>query len=164
VSLRHSAGTFPAIIYFERILPDAKGYHRVIVAPDTSHPTPSGYERKECRTLREQDRLTDRLNSQDREMFADLTARDRQVMSAKRAHTRSVLQARMLQSGCTEFERAFIKGALLHLDLKEMEQSRFTVNGYFYAREFDGPDPSKQGMGTIKPPKLSDKLAGALSR
>lgn len=158
LNYRNAAGTIEPVIYFE----NKRG--RVIVAPDTRHPTPVGYERKECRTLAEVDALTRRVNSQDQAHFDDLMEKDRLIMQSKREKIKATLGQRLLAIDCSAIERSFIKGAFAYFDRKERESAKCVVRGYFSQREYDHPldglDPGKQ----LVMPKPSDRLAAILTK
>src|SRR6267142_6485260 len=100
------------VLYFV----NRSGY--VIVAPDQSHPCPQGYEKRWCRTLREVDSLTRRLNMQDQNMFAHLMERDRQQIVAQHARIKSKLNQRLLAIDCGPAERLFIQSAYKYMDRK----------------------------------------------
>lgn len=150
------------VVWFE----NKAGY--VIVAPDHSHPTPQGFERKECRTLHEIDVLTKRLNRQDTDMFSRLMENDRRQMRAKHEQIRSKLGQRLLAVNCSNVERLFILRHFRYMDQKEKEILKCEVNGYFHQREYDSPgsDPidrhGKQLEATT--PKLSDRLASLMTK
>jgi hypothetical protein len=146
-----------SVVYFE----NQRGY--IIVAPDTSHPTPQGYIRRECHTLREIDLLTRRLNLQDKSMFDNLMEKDRRIMQDKRDSIRSRLRQRMLAADCTNFERRFIRGAFEYLERKEKENTEFQIRGYFTQREFDAKKAGTEDYGKqLVMPRMSDRLAHAL--
>lgn len=149
----------PPVVYFE----NARGY--LIVAPDVSHPTPQGYERKECKYLHEVDKLTKRMNQQDQDQFAHLMQKDQEIMRQRREKTRSNLRQRMLAHDCSPFERRFIQGALQYLDRKEKENTEFKIRGYFQAREFDSSSGGVEDYGKqVQPAKMSDRLAALLTK
>jgi len=154
---RNAPGLIEAVIYFE----NAKG--RIIVSPDTSHPCPQGYERREARTLAEVDRLTRHVNQQDQSAWDDLCAKDRAMMQERRDRVRSKLRQRMLASDCTAFERRFIQGALEYLQKKEDDLYRANVRGYFHQREFGSNDVQLPEPKSLVP-KMSDRLANLLTR
>jgi hypothetical protein len=149
------------VVYFQ----DANGY--VLVAPDRSHPTPAGFERQECHTLREVDDLTRKLNRQDSNMFSHMWEKDRQTMIESHERHRTALRQRLLAPDCGPAERVFIKRAFAYFDKKEEEYKHYHVNGYFHQREYDSPgsDPiekhGRQLEATV--PKLSDRLASILT-
>jgi hypothetical protein len=151
------------VVYFE----NKEGY--VIVAPDRSHPTPQGFIRRECHHLHEVDRLTRKLQTQDRNMFSRLMEKDRKQIQAKHEQIKSKLRQRLLAVDCSRVERLFILGAFQYLDKKERELLKCEVGGYFHAREFDSTnkyggteDHGRQLEKVV--PKMSDRLAAALSK
>jgi hypothetical protein len=150
------------VIYFEN------RDHYVIVAPDHRHPTPAGFERRECHTLREIDQLTARLNRQDTDMFTRLMAQDREAIRRRHSEIRSKLGQRLLAADCSSWERMFIQSMYRYMDRKEEELTRCEVRGYFHQREYDSPgrDPVEQHGRQLEAtvPKMSDRLAAALSR
>lgn len=148
------------VVYFE----NSSGY--VIVAPDQSHPTPQGFERKECHHLHEIDSLTRRLNQQDTNMFGRLMANDREQIRAKHTSIRSKLGQRLLAVDCSPVERAFILHMFRYMDRKEEELTRCEVRGYFQQREYDSKlakvdDYGGQLERTV--PKMSDRLASLIT-
>lgn len=155
---RNAPGTIEPVIYFE----NKRG--RVIVAPDTSHPTPEGYQRRECRTLAEVDALTRRVNAQDQAHFDDLMEKDRRIMQLKRESIKAKLSQRLLAIDCTPIERAFIKGAFAYFDRKERESAKCIVRGYFSQREYDHPLDGLEPGEQLRMPKPSDRLAALLSK
>jgi hypothetical protein len=150
-----------AVVYFE----DKSGY--VIVAPDQRHPTPANFERKECHTLREIDRLTQRLNRQDTDTFTRLTQSDLAQMKVRHGQIRSKLGQRLLAVDCNCWERVFIQRMFAYMDRKEAEIARCEVRGYFHQREYDSPgrDPLEQHGRQLEAtqPKMSDRLAALIS-
>lgn len=168
---RNAPGQIEPVVYFEaprdfhtgtRLV--KKGY--IIVAPDASHPTPQGYERKECRYLHEVDKLTKKMNEQDAEQFGALMAKDREIMRERREKNRRTLRQRMLAPDCSAYERRFIQGAIEYLDRKEKENTEFQIRGFFVQREYDSPstDPIDNYGTQVKMPKMSDRLASLLSK
>lgn len=154
------------LVYFSRKLPD--GTEHIIPAPDTRHPTPPGYIRRECRHLNEVDKVTRIIVKQDQEFFARMLANERAAGKSFRDGVRSRLCRRMLEIDCTAFERTFIAGALDYLVKKEEEIYTIKrVGGYFHQREFDSDKSGPVEEDYSKPvtmPKMSDRLAEALSR
>lgn len=147
------------VVYFE----NKEGY--VIVAPDHRHPTPEGFERRECKTLKDIDRLTVRLNRQDTRMFERMWYRDREQMIASHDKIRSKLRQRLLAIDCSKIERLFIESAFRYFERKEKEYENFKVRGYFQQREFDSKNAKVDDYGKqLVMPKLSSRLASALSQ
>jgi hypothetical protein len=150
------------VVFFEN------AEHYVIVAPDHRHPTPTGFERRECRSLREIDALTSRLQRQDKAMFNRMWEKDRQTMIQAHDRHRTALRQRLLAPDCGPGERMFIQRAFDYFDRKEDEYNHFHVSGFFHQREYDGPgtdpveDHGRQGPTTK--PKMSDRLAALISR
>lgn len=157
---RNAPGTIEAVIYFV----NAKG--SIIVAPERDHPTPTGFIRKEAKTLAEVDELTRKIHSQDKNHFDDLMEKDRATMRERRERIRGKLRQRMMAVDCSAFERQFIKGALEYLQKKEDDLYRYTYNSYFAAREFDSSskDPIDNYGKQVQPPKMSDRLAALLTK
>lgn len=148
------------VVYFE----NRDGY--VIVAPDQRHPTPLGFERKECHTLQEIDKLTAKMNRQDSDMFSRMWEQDRERMIAEHDKHRAKLRQRLLAIDCSVIERMFIQSALAYFDRKEREYANFKVRGYFAQREFDSArgDIDRALAGKqLAMPKLSDRLAHILT-
>src|ERR1700752_129351 len=117
-----------SVVYFE----NASGY--IIVAPDSKHPTPTGFERRECHTLREIAALTRRVNLQDTDKFSRLMAKDRAQMRSRHEQIRSKLMQRLLAVDCGRMEALFIRRAFQYLAQKEEEMTRCEVNGFFVQR------------------------------
>ena len=156
--MRHHNDERICTVYFE----NAQGY--VIIAPDQSHPTPQGFERREAKTLREIDRLTERMNRQDRDMFSRMMEKDKQQMLVKHDQIRAKLRQRLLAVDCSRPERLFILGAMDYLRRKEEEITKFSYRGYFQQREFDSKRACTENYGKqITMPKMSERLASALS-
>ncbi len=149
------------VVWFE----DRQGY--VLIAPDRSHPTPNGFERREATTLKEIDKLTARLNRQDTRLFERMWHQDRERMIAEHEKHRTSLNRRLLAHDCSAVERAFIKSAFAYYERKEAEYEHFKVRGYFAQREFDSIrgdiDHALSGKQLVMP-KLSDRLAHVLSQ
>jgi hypothetical protein len=149
------------VVYFQ----DSSGF--VLVAPDQRHPTPAGFERKECHTLCEVDDLSRRLNRQDGDMFGRMWERDRQVMIASHERHRTALRQRLLAADCGPGERLFIMRAFAYFHKKEEEYKHYHVQGYFHQREYDSPgnDPLEKHGRQLEAttPKLSDRLASILT-
>lgn len=147
------------VIYFE------DQYGHVLVAPDYLHPTPKGYERREARTLRDVDKLTHRLNTQDNAMFQRMWAQEKAVMIERHKVHKRNLAARLDQA--TPAEKMFILSAFAYFDRKEKEYDHYRVRGFFHQREFDSPgndpiDANVHGGKQLVMPKMSDRLAAAL--
>ena len=148
-------------VYFE----NSSGY--VIVAPDHRHPTPSGFERRECRSLRDIDRLTARLHRQDSDMLGRLIAKDREAMRTKHTSIRSKLGQRLLAVDCSPLETLFIRRMFAYLDRKEAELLKCEVHGYFQQREFDSKHACTENYGKqleATAPRLSSRLADILTK
>lgn len=156
---RNAPGLIEPVIYFE----NKEG--KIIIAPDVRHPTPDGFERKECRTLAEIDKITRQMNSQDKQEWEMLNAKDRARFHDRREAIRTKLRQRMLAVDCSQFERRFIQHAMAYMDRKQEELYRFKLEGYFHQREFDksSVDTSKV-KEAVKMPKLSDRLASVLTQ
>lgn len=168
---RNSAGQIEGIVYFECYKDFWSGTKLVkrghlLIAPDTRHPTPEFYERKECKYLHEVDALTRKMNRQDRDEFGAMMEKDRQIMQMRREKTRSTLRQRMLAADCTPYERRFIQGALQYLENKEKENTEFRMESFFTQREFDSPstDPIDKPKRQVQPAKMSDRLAALLTK
>src|SRR5213078_151797 len=119
-----------SVIYFE----NRDGY--IIVAPDRSRVTPDGFERMEARTLRDIDKLTDRLYRQDTRQFSVMWYREKAQMVEEHDKHRSKLRQRLMSIDCSQGERLFILSAFAYFDRKEKEYDNYKVRGYFAAREF----------------------------
>ncbi len=160
----------PPIVYFEAPRDFQIGMKFVrkgfcIVAPDSKHPTPYGYERKECKYLHEVDALTKRMNVQDKEQYECLVAKDQEIMRQRREKTRTTLRQRMLAVDCTPFEKRFIEGALAYLDRKEKETTEFKIRGYFVQREMDSAHAHTDDYGRqLVMPRMSDRLSSLLTK
>lgn len=148
------------VVWFE----DKQGY--AIVAPDTSHPTPKGFERRKCTTIKEIDRLTEKLNRQDTRLFERMWHQDRERMIEEHEKHKNSLRRRLLAHDCSPIERVFIQSAFAYYERKEQEYANFKVRGYFAQREFDDPhgdiDHAIKGKQLVAP-KMSDRLAHVLS-
>lgn len=145
------------VIWFER----ADGY--VYVPADSSRQTPDGYIRHEATTLKDIDRLTARLNRQDKRQFDQMFEQDYLVMKQFHDRKRTLLQRRMLAADCGLGERLFIQSALKYFDKKEEEALKYTVRGYFHQREFDSKNAKIDDYGKqLSMPKMSARLASEL--
>ena len=146
------------VVYFER----ADGY--VYVPGDSSRQTPRGYERHEATTLREIDKLTQKLNRQDKRDFDAMFEQDLAIMKANHDRHRDSLRRRMLAIDCSSEEQLFIKSALRYFDRKESECLHYTINGYFQQREYDQSHKKVDDYGKqLVMPKMSARLSSILT-
>jgi hypothetical protein len=138
----------------------------VIIAPDSRHPCPRGYEPRYATTLREVDMLTDVLNRQDQSMFDRMMQKDREALYRKHTEIRRRLGNRLLEPDVHPNERLFIKSMYRYLDRKEEELLKCVVRGYFHQREYDSPgsDPVEAHGTQLKMPTLSARLSDILTK
>jgi hypothetical protein len=153
------------LVYFAKLQPD--GSEHILPAPDTKHPTPAGYERRECHHLYEVDKITKLLIAQDKKFFERMLANERAAGANFRAGIRSRLRQRKLAIDCKPIERDFIDGALRYLDQKEQELYKLHVTGHFHQREYDGAggeeDHGLQLEKTMPKRDLAHRLPNSIS-
>ena len=149
MSARNARGLIEPVVYFE----NKEGY--VIIAPDSRHPTPESFERRECRYLHEVDKLARRVNQQDKDGWKKLNDRDRRLFFSRRQKIRANLIARKYSAACRPVERMFIDIMLRKMDEREEKLYGQKVEGFFHAREFDGHDPhvEKATIPLLQPEK-----------
>jgi hypothetical protein len=112
----HHLGSLTPVVWFR----DSTGH--VIVAPYSTFPTPNGYIREEADTLPKIDRLTSMLMAQERIKLQAEHLHEDEITARARQQVKERLEARLISSETSEYERDFIRHYLL---LREERRAKF---------------------------------------
>ena len=126
-------GTIEPVIYFR--YPDG----HVTLAPYSDFPTPEGAIREGADTLKEVDRLQERLVEQERREWEQEVEQDAERFKSRMDEVRDRLYARMTASSTSEYEKEFIR---LYLQLRNEKRKKYQElwlqrTAYLWAREND---------------------------
>lgn len=127
-------GRIDGPVYFKRR--DGK----ILLAPDSSTPTPPNCDRCKVETLDELDRLQEYLETETKSQCAQEIERDQSVWHEKRQEVRNRLHSRMASSACSDYEKEFLSLYIKISDerKRKLYKQRFMADtAYFMAREFD---------------------------
>lgn len=131
-------GTLSPLIYFVNHQDPSAREGYLMVAPYTACPTPRGWERKECNTLRECYDLQKRLQDQELDNWQREGGREIEILRARFEQTRKNIVERMAHAS-TPYDREYLDIILRIKEekLKRAEEQFEHRNMYLRSLEHD---------------------------
>lgn len=128
------------LYYFRSVSIDpVLGRQRILVPMVKEQAPPDGYVRCEANSMKELERVSREYEAQKRSDFARVDAVYLAKVTAKIAMVRKRLNQRLMESGVSEFERDFIRVALVKLAEGEKNIQPRRIEGCFAIESTDAP-------------------------